>query len=306
MKFAVPETILIDVLIIGCPVEFQARRGLINQSNLRTSLVRLVVFLVEVLVVDKTFQTAVKSGNCKRQFFARTMVMRHLDIRVKPRSDAQLHVGSLIVHRVFRIDAHQSALGVLTVERALRTAQNIDTVEHIKMVVERRLRHQRNVVVIDAYSGIVDARTDASHIHRRGQTRTVLRHYKRRYELRQLAQIAHVQLLNLLTAEHAAAQRLKAQSNLLFRLRNHDHFVQVEHTRRVVLFNFGHRRHENGLNQAQKDDFFHFFKFSFFHFSSFLAPRNSKLKRFGCKGTHSAHHTKSSFIWIFCRDFDIF
>ena len=63
----------------------------------------------------------------------------------------------MIVHGVLGIDTHQSALGILTIERSLRTAQHIYTVNHIEMVVERSLRHEGQVVVVDAHSGVVDA-----------------------------------------------------------------------------------------------------------------------------------------------------
>ena len=84
------------------------------------------------------------------------MEMGHLDVRVKPCADAQSDVGTLIVHRVLGIDANESALSVLSVERALRAAQHIDTVNHIEMVIECRLRHQRNVIVIHANGRVVD------------------------------------------------------------------------------------------------------------------------------------------------------
>ena len=92
--------------------------------------------------------------------------MGHLHVAIETTTHAELYVGALIGHRVFRVDAHQSALGVLSVKRSLRSAQDVNAVEHIKVVVEGSLRHQGDVVVIDAYGGVVDTRTDAAHIHR--------------------------------------------------------------------------------------------------------------------------------------------
>ena len=156
-EFAIAEAILVDVLVIGRPVELQFLRRSEDQAHLGTSLIREIILLVEVLIVDETLQPAIEASHGEGQFLAGTMMVSHLDIRVQPRANAQANICALIVHRVLGVDAHQSALGVLPVERALRATQDVHTVEHIKMIVEGSLRHQGDIIVVDTHGGVVDA-----------------------------------------------------------------------------------------------------------------------------------------------------
>ena len=153
------------------------------------------------------------------------MIVSHLDIRIEARADAQTDIRTLIVHRVLGVDTHESTLGVLTIERTLRTAQDIHTVEHIEMIIESRLRHQGDVVVVNADSGTVDARTYTSDIHRGGKTRTVGRHREGRHVLRELREVAHVELLELFAAKDITAYRLEAEAHRLLGLCYHHHLV---------------------------------------------------------------------------------
>ena len=153
------------------------------------------------------------------------MVMGHLNIAIKAIADAQTDVGALIAHRVFGIDTHQSALSILAIERALGTTQDIHTVEHIEMVIKGCFRHQGDIVVIEADGGTVDTRADATHIHRRGEARAIGRHHERRYILRQLTQVADIQLLELFAAKDITTHGLQTQTNLFLRLSHHNHFI---------------------------------------------------------------------------------
>ena len=168
--------------------------------------------------------------------------MGHLDVAPEPRAQAQTDVGALILRRVLRIDAHQAALGVLSVERTLRPAQDIHAVEHIEMVVERRLRHQRDIVVIDTHGRTVHTRADAADIHRRGEARAVGRHHERRHILRQLTQVAHIQLLQLLAAEDIRAHGLQAQTHLVLGLRHNNDLVEVNYFTGIGQFLCCNRR----------------------------------------------------------------
>ena len=225
MELTIAETILIDILIVGRPVELEFLCGLPNQSHLTAGFRRLVILIVEILVVDKALQAAIEASHRKGELLRRTVMMSHFDIAIQAVADAQTDVGTLIVHRILRVDAHKAALSVLSVERALRTTQDVHTVQHIEMVIKGRFRHQRDIVVIEAHGRAVDTGADAAYIHRRGEARTIARHYKRRDILRELTQVADVELLELLTAEDIAAQGLQAQPDLLFRLRHNHHFI---------------------------------------------------------------------------------
>ena len=93
------------------------------------------------------------------------------------------------------------------------------------MVIKGCFRHQGDIVVIETDSGAVDAGTDATHVHRRREARAVGRHHKRRDILRQLTQVADIQLLELFASEHITADGLQAQPDLFLRLRHHNHFI---------------------------------------------------------------------------------
>ena len=134
-ELTIGKTILIDILVISRPVELQLLIGLEDEMYLATCLKTLVIALVEILILDKAFQTTVETCNGKCQLIRGTMEVSQFDITVKARADAQIDICTLIAHRILRIDAHKSALGVLAVKRPLGTAKYIHTIEHVEMVV---------------------------------------------------------------------------------------------------------------------------------------------------------------------------
>ena len=82
--------------------------------------------------------------------------MSHLYVTIQACSNAKTDIRTLIVDGVLGVDTHQSTLGVLSIERTLRSSQDIHTIEHIEMVVEGSLRHQGDVIVIDTHCRTVD------------------------------------------------------------------------------------------------------------------------------------------------------
>ena len=210
MELAVSETVLINVLVISSPIESQLLIGCKHQAHLATSLISQIVLLIEVLIIDKTLQTTIETSNGPCQFLAWTMIVSDLHITIQPSTNAQTDIGTLIVYWVLRIHTNQSTLGVLTIESALWTTQHIYTVQHIEMIIECRLRHQRYVIIINTYCRVINTRAYAANIHRRCETRAIARHYKRWYVLRKLTQIMHIELLQLLTTKHITANRLQA------------------------------------------------------------------------------------------------
>ena len=67
MEFTIGKAILIHILIVGCPVELQLRCRLPDQAYLTTCLVGEVVLLLEVIVVDKAFQSTIKASHRKSE-----------------------------------------------------------------------------------------------------------------------------------------------------------------------------------------------------------------------------------------------
>ena len=234
MEFSIAEAILVHPLIVGCPVELQLLIRSENKTYLAAGLEALVILFVELRVINETLQSAIETCHSEGQLLAGTVVMGHLYIAIQTVTYTQQHIRTLIVHRVLGIDSHQSAFGILSIKRSLRASQDINTVEHIEVVVESRLRHQRDVVIINAHGRVVDARANTTHIHGRREARAVGRHHERGNILRQLTEVAHVKLLQLLTAKYAAAHRLEAQAHLLLGLGHDNYFVKVDYTGSVA------------------------------------------------------------------------
>ena len=187
------------------------------------------------------------------------------------------------MHRVLGIDTDDAALGISTIERALWTAQHIDTVEHIEMGIERRLRHQGNVVVVDAHRRIVHTRAYTSYIYRGGQTAAILRHGERRHITRQLAHALYMQLTQVAAAQRTAAHRLLAQQEAFLGLCDNDDLVEVYYFRSIVhLYGVnekGTQEHRSDKNLSE-------------HFLLFLKIR--------CKGTAIPQNVQSLFIGKDC------
>ena len=156
---------MVDILVVSSPVKLQIQIGLEDESQLTTSLVHLVVLIREVLIVEEALLSAIEACHRKGQLLRRAVIMGNLNVTPQTRTDAKLNIRTLIVHRILRIDAHQSTFRILTVQRTLRTTQHVNSVQHIEVVVESRLRHQGNIVVVNTNSGVVDARANTSDIH---------------------------------------------------------------------------------------------------------------------------------------------
>ncbi len=61
-------------------------------------------------------------------------------------ADARLDVTRIVAHRLFREDPHRAAFGVLTEQRSLRAAQNLDIADVGE--VEQRAKHRTEVDVV--------------------------------------------------------------------------------------------------------------------------------------------------------------
>ena len=82
--------------------------------------------------------------------------MSHLSAAGETITDAKTDVSSLIIQGVFGIDAHQTALSVLAVERSLRTAKHVSSAKLVGVHVEHALADEGNVVDIDSNGRTVD------------------------------------------------------------------------------------------------------------------------------------------------------
>ena len=131
--------------------------------------------------------------------------MRSLKIAVTTAAIAYPHVGALIVEGIARIESHQSALGILSVECALWTSQHIHTTQLIGVQIESRLAHHGYSVHIHTDGWTVHTAAYASHIDCRRETAAIVGHYEVGDIRRQLAQVAGSQPVHLEVSERSAA-----------------------------------------------------------------------------------------------------
>ena len=218
VEHAVGIGLLAHILIVGHPVERQALSRLIHQAQATAGLVHVIGTLARERVFPETIGAVIEGSHRECQLVAHLITMGGLDITVEARADAQTDIGTLIAHGVLGVLAHQSALGINTVERTLRTAQHVDTVELIGIAVEGRLVHQGDIVDIDAHRGAVHTRADAAHIDGRRESRTIVGHDERGHIVGELAQVAQSETAHLIAGEHGRTHGLLAQLQILLRL----------------------------------------------------------------------------------------
>ena len=151
VKYAIGICLLAHILIVGHPVERQSFCRLVHQSQTTSGLVHVVGAIACQLVFPETVGAVVEGGHREGQLVVYLIVMGHLCVAVEVCAYTQSDVGALIAHGVLGVLAHQSALGVDTVEGTLRTTQHVDTVQLVGVAVEGRLIHQGYVVHIDTH-----------------------------------------------------------------------------------------------------------------------------------------------------------
>ena len=226
---SVGKAVLPHVLVVGQQVQRQPLGGAHHQPQPSASLVALVGTVAGGAIAEETVLTVVESCHRECQPVAELTVVGHLGAPQEVGADAQPQVGALIVHGVLRVQPHQSALGIHTVERTLGATEHVDTAGLVEVGVEGRLRHQGNVVDIDAHRRAVDARADASDVDGRRIARPVVGHDERRDKSRHVAQVVQPHERQLAAGHHVRAQRLLAQLLVVLRRRHHDDLVQVDH-----------------------------------------------------------------------------
>ena len=162
---SVGESVLANPLVVGNEVEEQALRRLYHQAQLAAGLVVAVGPLAVELVLEESVLSFIEGSQRVGETVAGLAVVGCFDVAVGLRAEAQAHIGALIGHGVARIEAHHAALGVQSVERSLRSAQDVHAVELVEVGVKLALVHHRQTVDIHAHGRTVDARSDTAYVH---------------------------------------------------------------------------------------------------------------------------------------------
>ena len=162
--------LLLDELIVGNEIEGETLGGLIHQTQASTSLVHIVGRVVSERIAIESLLSVVESGKREGKLIVELAIVRHFDIAIESGAYAKTDISALIAEGVLGIHTNHTALGVESIEGALRTTQDVNTLHLIEMTVEGRLVHQRHIIDIDTHRGTVYTRADASHIDRRRET----------------------------------------------------------------------------------------------------------------------------------------
>ena len=192
--------------------------------------------------------------------------MAHLDLATKLGGEGEAEVRARIVEGIAGEKSDQAALGVHAIERTLRAVKDIHALHVVGMEIERALAQNRHAIDIDAHGGRIDARSDATDVHCRGDAAAILGHGERGDVGRKLAETLHIDIGKLGGRELRAAQRLATQAVGLLRLLDDDYLVNIIDLRRigrdtarllVVLRSCSDGKSQGKQGERTKDRFLH-------------------------------------------------
>ena len=81
--FAIGESVLVDILIVGGEVDIPSVGGHPYQACLAAKLIAEVGMLVEICVVEESLLTTVESRGGEGKLVGGTMIMGYLDVRLQ-------------------------------------------------------------------------------------------------------------------------------------------------------------------------------------------------------------------------------
>ena len=202
---SIGEGTLVHILIVGRHIHLPSRVQSTSQHQLSACLLVVVSSLARGGIAEEACLRIVESAHHQGYVLSQSLIVRSLKIAVTTTAIAYPHVGALIVEGIARIESHQSALGILSVECALRTSQHVHTAQLIGVQIESRLAHHGYSVHVHTDGRAVHTAAYASHIDCRRETTAIVGHYEIGDIRRQLAQVADSQPVHLEVSERSAA-----------------------------------------------------------------------------------------------------
>ena len=135
-----------------------------------------------------------------------------------------------------RMHVHHTRHRIATIERALRTAKQLDTaqIEHIE--IEGILIEHRCVIDIQTHRGLVDSRTHTAHIDRRSHSRSIVGYIEIRSIARHRTHIVNRLTFSLKHKDLGLSHSMLNQTSLL-------------HLRRDRHLGYGHIQRVNTLRR---------------------------------------------------------
>jgi len=206
VELTVGEAVLADPLVVGGVVEGEHIPRAKDEAQLASGLVHEVGAAVRGLILPEAVRAVVERGHGQGHAVAEAVMVGGLGLALAVHASAQAQVGALGVHGVARIEAHQSTLGVHAVEGALRSAQDVDALQGVEVLVVHALRDQGDAVDVHADGRTALLGADAADV----------------------GNVAKPQVLHVGSGEEGAAQGLCAQPARLLGLGHDDDLVEVD------------------------------------------------------------------------------
>ena len=134
--------------------------------------------IIHILLVGRleiSLTVIIKSTHRKAQILRRVQKGGKVGFQpVVAAAGPQVDFSTLVGERVLGEHTHQAGHGVAAVNRALRPAQHVNTVDVQQFNVVGTFVGISHVVYVQSHGRGVDARTDAAHINGRRKARTVV------------------------------------------------------------------------------------------------------------------------------------
>ena len=252
---------LMGVFVVQGEVQFQVFVGQQDGAQASAELVVLVhPFVIECCVLEEPALMLVEEVGREGKLLADAMVVADAGLVVVVGGGAQREVGALISEGRFGEDTYQSAHRVASVQGTLRAAHHVDAFDVGVVEVEGRLVDEGNVVHVQSDGGRVDTRTDAAHVDRSSQFRTVVGDEQVGHKGRQVLDRLHGVVAHVGLRQRCGREGLLAQSAVLFRCGDDYYFFDIDHFG-GVLWNFFSadclRCSDGQQRQYVQDDFLH-------------------------------------------------
>ena len=188
------------------------------------------MFVVET-VLEETSLVLVEESRGESELRRNTVIVSQRGFIVIVCSCAQTNIRTLIGKRRFGKHTNQSAHGVSSVQRSLRTPHHVASFDIGIVEVESRLVDKWNIVDIQTHGRRVDTRTDTADIHRGSQLGTVIGDKQIGYKSRQRLDRSHRVVAHFVLRERSRRNSLLAQTVIFLGSGDNHHFFDV--------YNFG-------------------------------------------------------------------
>ena len=222
---------LVAITQRGRVIDLPAATQVADQAHTTTAALAIVYVAAIVGIIEEALLHAVVISTYRVTEFtiSATSVIRRLGTKRDTRAVFQLRPDALIVHRREGVDIHLATHRVTAIECALRAAQQLNTrhIEHIEVVVV--LIKVGHAVHRKTNDRLVDTRTEATNVDRRGHLRAVVGLVEVGHDGREVLDREDALLLQKRGVDNARRYRLRLQAEVLLGLaHNNTHLIDGE------------------------------------------------------------------------------